>query len=94
MSFDDWLAARADERRAAGLERTLPQAPASDLIDLAGNDYLGFALDSRVVKAASAAAELWGAGAGASRLVTGTLPVHETLEPALAQWTGRPAAVA
>ena len=94
MSLDDWLAARADERRTAGLERRLVQPQPGDLIDLAGNDYLGFALDSRVVKAASAAAELWGAGAGASRLVTGTLPVHETLETALAQWTGRPAAVA
>jgi 8-amino-7-oxononanoate synthase len=87
------LDARAAERAAAGLERRLDHPPAGT-IDLAGNDYLGFALDSRVVKAASAAAELWGAGAGASRLVTGTLPVHETLETALAQWTGRPAAVA
>jgi 8-amino-7-oxononanoate synthase len=94
VNLGEWLAARAAERRAAGLERRLVQPPAGNIIDLAGNDYLGFALDSRVVKAASAAAELWGAGAGASRLVTGTLPVHETLETALAQWTGRPAAVA
>lgn len=94
MSFNDWLAARADERRAAGLERRLPEPPGTDVIDLAGNDYLGFARDPRVVKAAAAAAEAWGAGAGASRLVTGTLPVHEALETALAEWTGRPAAVA
>jgi len=94
VNLNDWLAERAAERRAAGLERRLPDPPAEPFIDLAGNDYLGFSLDPRVVKAASAAAELWGAGAGASRLVTGTLPVHEALEAALADWTGRPAAVA
>lgn len=92
--IDEWLADRAAARREAGLERRLPEAPPDDVINLAGNDYLGFARDPRVVKAASAAAETWGAGAGASRLVTGTLPVHQALETALAEWTGRPAAVA
>jgi len=92
--LDEWLADRAAERRAAGLERRLPDPPADNVIDLAGNDYLGFARDPRVVKAATAAAEAWGAGAGASRLVTGTLPVHQALETALTEWTGRPAAVA
>jgi 8-amino-7-oxononanoate synthase len=94
MTFDDWLSERAAERRAAGLERRLPDPSGVDVIDLAGNDYLGFAHDPRVVKAASAAAEAWGAGAGASRLVTGTLAVHQALETALTEWTGRPAAVA
>ena len=75
MSLEDWLAERAAERRAAGLERRLPDLPPGDFVNLAGNDYLGFAQDPRVVKAASTAAEAWGAGAGASRLVTGTLPV-------------------
>lgn len=94
MSYGDWLAERAAERRAAGLERRLPDRPSGDVVDLAGNDYLGFAQDPRTVKAACAAAETWGAGAGASRLVTGTLPVHQELETALTEWTGRPAAVA
>jgi 8-amino-7-oxononanoate synthase len=91
--LDDWLSAHADERRELGLERRLVEL-APGLIDLAGNDYLGFARDPRVVKAATAAAETWGAGAGASRLVTGTLGVHADLESALAGWTGRPAALA
>ena len=91
--FDDWLAIRAAERRSLGLERRLVEATVG-AIDLAGNDYLGFARDARVVKAATAAAEAWGAGAGASRLVTGTLGVHAQLESALADWTGRPAALA
>lgn len=93
MSFDDWLASRANQRREAGLERRLSE-PMDGSIDLAGNDYLGFAHDPRVIKAASSAAQAWGAGAGASRLVTGTLGVHQTLESALASWTGRQAAVA
>lgn len=94
MSLDDWLSDRAAERRAAGRERRLPDAPPSNLVDLAGNDYLGFARDPRVVKAAGAAAEAWGAGAGASRLVSGTLGIHRELESALSAWTGRPAALA
>lgn len=93
MTLDDWLADRAEERRARGLERRLVELDVG-LIDLAGNDYLGFARDPRVVKASMAAAETWGAGAGASRLVTGTLGVHAELEAALAGWTGRPAALA
>jgi 8-amino-7-oxononanoate synthase len=91
--FDAWLAAHAEERRVTGLQRRLSD-PADDVLDLAGNDYLGFSRDPRVVKAATAAAEAWGAGAGASRLVSGTLAVHRSLEAALAAWTERPSAVA
>jgi 8-amino-7-oxononanoate synthase len=92
--FDDWLAARSAERRSLGLERRLATTVPDNVIDLAGNDYLGLAREPRVVKAAAAAAEAWGAGAGASRLVTGTLDVHSDLESALVDWTGRPAALA
>jgi len=92
--FDDWLALRSAERQALGLERRLTATDGDNLVDLAGNDYLGFTRDPRVVKAATSAAESWGAGAGASRLVTGTLGVHSDLEHALADWTGRPAALA
>ena len=48
MTLDDWLSDRAAERRAAGTERRLPEPPAADVVDLAGNDYLGFARDPRV----------------------------------------------
>jgi 8-amino-7-oxononanoate synthase len=93
MNLDGWLAVRAAERRRHGLERRLAE-PVTPSLDLAGNDYLGLSRDPRVVKAAASAAEAWGAGAGASRLVTGTLPVHRALEDALMDWTGRPAALA
>ncbi|HSA61456.1 MAG TPA: 8-amino-7-oxononanoate synthase [Nitrospiraceae bacterium] len=54
------------------------------VILLSSNDYLGLATHPDVVQAAVRATELYGAGAGASRLVCGTLPPHEHLESALA----------
>jgi 8-amino-7-oxononanoate synthase len=93
-SWPEWLAARAAERAGAGLQRSLrPRAADDDLLDLAGNDYLGLGRHPEVVAAAAAAARTWGAGAGASRLVTGTLALHDELETALADLTGRPAAL-
>lgn len=58
-------------------------------LDFAGNDYLGLALDPRVAEAAAVGARRFGAGAGASHLVSGHLAVHEALENALAEWLGR-----
>ena len=58
-----------------------------------GNDYLGLSRDPAVVEAAAAAARRWGAGAGASRLVTGTLELHAQLERELAAYLGQPAAL-
>lgn len=95
MSLDDWLAQRQQARQAAGLERELgPRDVVTGVVDLAGNDYLGLSRHPRVTGAAARAAERWGAGAGASRLVTGTLDVHAELETALAGFTGHPAALA
>ena len=72
--FEDWLAEQAQQREEAGLTRRLvPRHPSEPVIDLAGNDYLGLARHPRVVEGAVAAAQEYGAGAGASRLVTGTL---------------------
>ena len=94
MIWDDWLADEADARALAGLRRRLhPRGPDDDVIDLAGNDYLGLSHDPRVIEAAAAAAKTWGAGAGASRLVTGTLEIHSQLETALADFLGWPAAL-
>jgi 8-amino-7-oxononanoate synthase len=93
-SFTDWLAHRAAAREQAGLTRALfASDTAGPMLDLAGNDYLGLARDPRVVSAAAKAAEAYGAGAGASRLVTGTLSIHDQLEEALATFTGFPSAL-
>ena len=51
---------------------------------LASNNYLGLANDPAVVAGARAALEAYGAGAGASRLVTGSLDLHRRLEERLA----------
>ena len=94
MSLNDWLKAQADQRERDGLVRSLkPRDVKSDLLDLAGNDYLALSQDTRVREAASLAALEWGAGAGASRLVTGTLQVHADLEAALTRLTGHEAAL-
>ncbi|ASK19905.1 MULTISPECIES: 8-amino-7-oxononanoate synthase [unclassified Halomonas] len=58
-------------------------------LDFAGNDYLGLAHDPRVQAAQAEGARRFGAGAGASHLVSGHLEVHDALEDALAEWTGR-----
>ena len=93
-TWGDWLAQRESERAAAGLERTLrPRAVDDTDLDLAGNDYLGLTRDPRVTAAAAEAARAWGAGAGASRLVTGTLDLHASLEGALAGYLDQPAAL-
>lgn len=89
-----WLAAEAERRDAAGLRRSLhPRASDDDVLDLAGNDYLGLSRHPVVVDAAADAAQRWGAGAGASRLVTGTLALHAELEASLADFTGQAAAL-
>jgi 8-amino-7-oxononanoate synthase len=63
------------------------------LINFSSNDYLGLANDPRLRDAAIATIEEFGVGAGASRLVSGTLSPHLRLERALAKWKGTEAAL-
>ncbi|MGL5928520.1 MAG: aminotransferase class I/II-fold pyridoxal phosphate-dependent enzyme [Dermatophilaceae bacterium] len=88
----DWLREVADDRDAAGLTRRL-SVTGGDVLDLAGNDYLGLRRHPAVVAGAVEAVQTHGSGAGASRLVTGTLDVHAELEAALAELTGAPSAL-
>src|SRR5690242_2727779 len=85
--FLDWLAQQSVARESAGLRRELRSSTGA-LLDLAGNDYLGLRRHPAVVEGALAAVKEYGGGAGASRLVTGTLPIHDELERALAELTG------
>jgi 8-amino-7-oxononanoate synthase len=55
---------------------------------LCSNNYLGLADHPRVREAAAEAAMRWGVGAGASRLVSGTMTVHRRLEERLAAFEG------
>lgn len=63
------------------------------LIAFAGNDYLGLASHPEVVEALREGASRWGAGAGASHLVSGHQRPHEELEAALAAFVGMPRAL-
>jgi 8-amino-7-oxononanoate synthase len=64
-----------------------------ELLNFSSNDYLGLASHPEVRRAAADAALKWGAGAGASRLITGTLAIHAQLEGRLAKLKGAEAAV-
>lgn len=61
-------------------------------ISFSCNDYLNFSTDPRVKAAAIRAVESHGAGAGASRLITGNHPLIEDLEQRLARLKGTEAA--
>lgn len=63
------------------------------LVNFSSNDYLGLANDPLLREAATAAIAEFGVGAGASRLVSGTLSPHVRLEAALAKWKGTQAAL-
>lgn len=56
------------------------------VVNAASNDYLALAGDRRLVRAAANALDEYGAGAGASRLITGNHRRHVALEQALADW--------
>ncbi len=57
-----------------------------ELVCFCSNDYMGLANDPQTKAAASQAIETWGVGAGASRLVSGTLQPHVELENRLADF--------
>jgi 8-amino-7-oxononanoate synthase len=92
------VAAALGELRDRGLHRQLrliegPQGPrvllgGREVLLLCSNDYLGLAADPRVREAAAEAALRWGAGSGASRLISGNMEPHRELEAALAAFKG------
>ncbi len=92
------LQARLDEIASLGLTRRMrlvsgPQGPrvvldGKPVLLLCSNNYLGLADHPRLREAAADAAMRWGVGAGASRLVSGTMTVHRRLEAALAELKG------
>jgi 8-amino-7-oxononanoate synthase len=62
------------------------------LLSFSCNDYLNLSRHPAIIKAAVEAAERYGTGAGASRLVTGNHPLYEDLESRLARLKGTEAA--
>lgn len=97
MLFDDLRADLADlDRQSLRRARRSQHAPCSvrarlaqrELLSFCSNDYLGLAGDPRLAAAIVEGARRWGAGAGASHLVSGHYAVHDQLERALADFAG------
>lgn len=84
-----WLGDVEQQRRAAGLRRSLrARPPVGAELDLASNDYLGLSQHPAVIEGGVGALRTWGAGSTGSRLVTGNTDLHEALERALADFVG------
>ncbi len=89
---------RLEEIRSRGLYRRMrmisgPQGPrvlldGKPVLLLCSNNYLGLADHPRVREAAAEAAMRYGAGSGASRLVSGNMTIHRRLEDQLADFKG------
>lgn len=63
------------------------------LLNLSSNNALGLATHPEVIAATVHAAETYGCGAGASRLISGTQAIHEVLEERLARFKGTQSAL-
>jgi 8-amino-7-oxononanoate synthase len=89
--------------REQGLYRRLrrldsPQSPRIEvegkrLLNFSSNDYLGLANEPAIKEAAIKAVEQFGAGAGASRLICGSLGPYHELDESLAAFKGAEAAL-
>ena len=103
MPMPQTIASELAELRARSLLRSLremdsPQQPTVELagkklINFSSNDYLGLATEPALREAAKAAIDQYGVGAGASRLVCGTLSPHVRLEEKLAEFKRTEAAL-
>src|ERR1039457_4771696 len=101
--FERELTQRLAAIRQQGLLRELrridsPQTPrlemgGSTLLNFSSNDYLGLANEPALKEAAIRAVERYGAGAGASRLICGSLAPHQELDDTLAAFKGTEASL-
>lgn len=89
MVLREYLASELRDLERSGLlrRRAVGVPPTPELVDVCTNDYLGYA--RRTVSRETSAR----AGAGASRLIFGTDPLHLELERELAHWVGTEAAL-
>jgi 8-amino-7-oxononanoate synthase len=86
---------RLEAEAELGLLRHLPDSTslAPGTINCGSNDYLGLSRHPRVIAAAHAALDEYGAGATASRLLRGNRQIHTELEADLARLKGTEAAL-
>ena len=85
------------QRRAMAVAELAPDGrvrrDGRTFVDFSSNDYLGLAQHPLLRERAAAWALEHGAGAGASRLVTGTTPLHEAVERRIADFKRTEAAL-
>ncbi len=96
MSFDEVLQSDLAELESNSLRRSLRQLDSGqgiririgerEFLNFSSNDYLGLSNHPALVEAGQAALADYGAGAGASRLICGSLPPHRQLEEAIANF--------
>ncbi len=80
-------------RTVAGAQGPRIELDGREVLLLCSNNYLGLAGHPRLAEAAAAAALKYGAGSGASRLISGTMTLHEELEARIAAFKGTEAAL-
>jgi glycine C-acetyltransferase len=99
----DFLKIKLDQLKADGVYRVLPivESPnepeiiinGKKVLNLASNNYLGFANHPRLKAAAIRAIEQYGIGAGAVKTISGNQSLHDQLEKALAEFKREEAAI-
>src|SRR3954470_14494435 len=90
---------RVEQLKAAREHDLLPyfrllEGPAGPVVEMEGaervmlgsNNYLGLTADERVLAAAREALDKYGAALTGSRLLNGTIPLHQELEREIADW--------
>jgi len=94
---ENWIQPILDEAKFQGLERAARPYPEAggkikidgkEVLNFSSNDYLDLGRHRHVMDCAREALDQYGIGATASRLVTGTLPIHEELEARIAKEKG------
>lgn len=102
MHSEAWMQAELDALEGQHLRRGLvvqPQAGGAfevqgrRTLNFSSNDYLDLSRRPAVVERVRRALAEYGCGAGSSRLVSGSLPLHAELEEALAAHKGYPASL-
>jgi len=90
--FDADFTTNLSDLSARGLLR-MTKTPDTCLLNFSSNDYLGLSYHPLLKKRAADWADTHGTGAGASRLVTGTLVLHQQVEAKLAAFKSTQAAL-
>lgn len=102
--LDQFLETNLEDLKEKGLFNTIDVLEGSNgpiitvndkkMINLASNNYLGFATRPELIEADVEATNHYGAGAGAVRTINGTLDIHQKLEEKIAEFKGTEAAIA